>query len=264
MIHFISGLPRAGSTLLASLLRQNPEFHAHIQSPLGHITTALVGSFSQFANESALFASEEQRIDMLRGVFAGYYKGCPPVVFDSNRRWTAHLALLDRLFPGCKVICCVRPVAEIIDSFERLFQRDPTQISTVLSTQNTTLANRVGIMMAPDAVVGFSHQCLQDAYFGPYRHMLAILQFDHLVTDPLRCLKDLHKTLDLPWFSGYDPTKLQAPSGVELFDAFLGTPGLHTVRRRVDYVPQVSHIPAALARTLPRPFWINESITKDA
>ncbi|MBU0835751.1 MAG: sulfotransferase, partial [Gammaproteobacteria bacterium] len=26
--HFISGLPRSGSTLLAALLRQNPRFHA--------------------------------------------------------------------------------------------------------------------------------------------------------------------------------------------------------------------------------------------
>jgi hypothetical protein len=27
-IHFISGLPRSGSTLLAALPRQNPRFHA--------------------------------------------------------------------------------------------------------------------------------------------------------------------------------------------------------------------------------------------
>jgi sulfotransferase len=26
-IHFISGLPRSGSTLLAAILRQNPRFH---------------------------------------------------------------------------------------------------------------------------------------------------------------------------------------------------------------------------------------------
>jgi hypothetical protein len=31
-IHFISGLPRSGSTLLAAILRQNPHFHATISS----------------------------------------------------------------------------------------------------------------------------------------------------------------------------------------------------------------------------------------
>ncbi|MEZ2280070.1 MAG: sulfotransferase [Microcoleus sp.] len=33
--HFISGLPRSGSTLLAALLRQNPRFHSAMTSPIG-------------------------------------------------------------------------------------------------------------------------------------------------------------------------------------------------------------------------------------
>ena len=33
-IHFISGLPRSGSTLLAALLRQNPRFEAAMSGPL--------------------------------------------------------------------------------------------------------------------------------------------------------------------------------------------------------------------------------------
>lgn len=33
--HFISGLPRSGSTLLSALLLQNPRFHAGISSPVG-------------------------------------------------------------------------------------------------------------------------------------------------------------------------------------------------------------------------------------
>ena len=34
-IHFISGLPRAGSTLLSAILRQNSAFHAAMTSPVG-------------------------------------------------------------------------------------------------------------------------------------------------------------------------------------------------------------------------------------
>ena len=33
--HFITGLPRAGSTLLSALLLQNPRFHAGMTSPVG-------------------------------------------------------------------------------------------------------------------------------------------------------------------------------------------------------------------------------------
>ena len=33
--HFITGLPRSGSTLLSALLLQNPRFHAGMTSPVG-------------------------------------------------------------------------------------------------------------------------------------------------------------------------------------------------------------------------------------
>ena len=39
--HFISGLPRSGSTLLSALLRQNPSFHADISSPVALLMETL-------------------------------------------------------------------------------------------------------------------------------------------------------------------------------------------------------------------------------
>ena len=45
-IHFISGLPRSGSTLLAALLRQNPRFEAGMSGPLAGLFGALLGEMS--------------------------------------------------------------------------------------------------------------------------------------------------------------------------------------------------------------------------
>src|ERR1700685_2110174 len=41
-IHFISGLPRSGSTLLAAILRQNPAFRASMSTPLSAMFTGLL------------------------------------------------------------------------------------------------------------------------------------------------------------------------------------------------------------------------------
>ena len=41
VVHFISGLPRSGSTLLAAILRQNPRFHAGMSSPVASLFMAL-------------------------------------------------------------------------------------------------------------------------------------------------------------------------------------------------------------------------------
>jgi hypothetical protein len=41
-VHFISGLPRSGPTLLAGWLRQNPRFHAGMSGPVGGLFSMLV------------------------------------------------------------------------------------------------------------------------------------------------------------------------------------------------------------------------------
>ncbi len=41
-IHFISGLPRSGTTLLSTILNQNPRFSASISGPLARMVRAIV------------------------------------------------------------------------------------------------------------------------------------------------------------------------------------------------------------------------------
>jgi hypothetical protein len=74
-------------------------------------------------------------------------------------------------------------------------------------------------------------------------------------------LKDLHKALDIPWFDGYDLNNVENPPGIDLFDAFMGTPTLHQVKPVVKAYLSRPVTPAALASKLPPPFWINESVT---
>ena len=53
-MHFISGLPRSGSTLLSALLRQNPRFQAGMSGPLAGLFGALLGQMSA-RNEYSVF-----------------------------------------------------------------------------------------------------------------------------------------------------------------------------------------------------------------
>ena len=87
-IHFIAGLPRSGSTLLAGILKQNTRFHAGMTSPVGAMYMALEGAMSR-RNEAAVFIEDEQRRDVLKGLFSNYYAGIHKdrLVFDTNRAW---------------------------------------------------------------------------------------------------------------------------------------------------------------------------------
>ena len=120
-VHFISGLPRSGSTLLASLLRQNPRFHASVTSPVGLLVAALTQKMSG-GTEFSVFFDDRRRGAILRSLFAGYYDDIPAadVIFDTNRTWTSRASLLAALYPGCRIICCVRDVGWVIDKLRHL------------------------------------------------------------------------------------------------------------------------------------------------
>jgi sulfotransferase len=56
-LHFISGLPRSGPTLLSALLSQNPCFYAGMSGPVAGFFTSLLGQMSG-ANEFSVFLDE--------------------------------------------------------------------------------------------------------------------------------------------------------------------------------------------------------------
>lgn len=70
--HFISGLPRSGSTLLAGILRQNPCFYGAMSSPVaGLIQSCLeqIGAGGEFYT----FFDQQKRKDMCHALFDAYY-----------------------------------------------------------------------------------------------------------------------------------------------------------------------------------------------
>ena len=87
--HFISGLPRSGSTLLSAILRQNPRFHASMSGPMASMVDHTLEQMSG-RNEFSSFISNAQRNNIIHGLFNGYYKTIDkPVIFDTNRSWCA-------------------------------------------------------------------------------------------------------------------------------------------------------------------------------
>ena len=115
-VHFISGLPRSGSTLLAGILRQNSKFHAGMSSPVGALFNQLLNAMGA-TSEFSVFIDEAQRRDVLRGVFDGYYRKIHPekLVFDTNRVWCSRMPALMSLFPDSRVIACVRDPISVIE-----------------------------------------------------------------------------------------------------------------------------------------------------
>jgi len=121
--HFISGLPRSGSTLLSALLTQNPRFHASMSGPLAGLVGSLLERMSG-QNEFSVFIDDQQRETIIRSVIEGFYKeNKAEVIFDTSRAWCSHSTLINTLYPNAKIIACVREMPWIIDSIERLVDK---------------------------------------------------------------------------------------------------------------------------------------------
>jgi sulfotransferase len=256
--HFISGLPRSGSTLLSALLRQNPRFHAEMSSPVGGLFGSLLTDMSA-KNEGVMFIDDEQRKRILRGLFDNFYADHhAEVVFDTNRLWCTKLPALKSLFPEARIIACVRNVSWIVDSIERLVRKNAFQPSSIFGYQSGgTVYTRANGVAGSDGLVGFGFDALKEAVFGedaPDR--LCLVRYESLTANPKAAMKEIYSFLGEPAFE-HDFDNIEYDD--RGFDAKAGTPGLHTVQKRIHTNQRKTILPPDLFKRFENDaFWQNK------
>jgi len=249
-VHFISGLPRSGSTLLAALLRQNPRFHAAVQSPLADIVGGALRMMS--THESALFVTDAQRQRVLTGLIESYYGhlSTEVVAFDTSRAWTSMLPALAQLLPQARVICCVRNPAWIVDSFERLIQRNALRQSRMFGQDGYNVFSRAEALSK--GALGGALCGLRQAWFSEQAARLVGIRYDSLVSRPAKVMAGLYEILGESCFE-HDFEHVSYEE--EEFDSFLGAPGLHRVSGPIEAKPRSTILPPDIYRKFDEEFW---------
>lgn len=186
--------------------------------------------------EFAAFFSDDRRRAILRGVFDSYYGHLPSnsVIFDSSRSWTGKTALLAELLPQARIICCVRDVAWILDSIERLVRRNALQLSTLFGRKTGgSIYTRIESLMNPDTgLVGLAWSSLREAWFSESARTLIVIRYESLARQPQIVLDRLYEELEEPAFPhNFENVVYDEP----FYDAQIGLPGLHRVLPRVEY-----------------------------
>ena len=244
-MHFITGLPRAGSTLLAAVLKQNPRFHASMTSGLGSLVNGAMQIMSP-GSETALTLESKQREDILRGLFTNYYQSLTdrPVIFDTNRIWSARMPLLASLFPESKVIACVRDVPWVIDSLERQVRNNPYHFTRLFGQQGQgTVYSRAESLIQYDALVGRAYSGLKEAFYGEQASSLLIVEYELLAKAPEKVMPLVYQFLEEEYFEhDYNNVDYDAPE----FDEALGVSGLHKVRPKVELQSRRTILPPDL------------------
>ena len=122
----MAGLPRAGSTLLSTLLNQNPRFYSGPSSPvLG--TMYNIHDHFQVNELYTGYPKPDQVNSMVGSVIRHWYNDIEePVIFDKNRAWTARVPFIEGYIgQEARIIIPVRRVDEILASMLTMIHRNP-------------------------------------------------------------------------------------------------------------------------------------------
>lgn len=243
---------------MGALLRQNPNIHAAMSGPLAGLFDGLLAEMSA-RNEFSMFLDDAKRRRILLGLFESYYADCAAgVIFDTNRSWCARMPALAALFPEAKVIACVRELPWVVDSIERLVQRNVFSPSSIFDYRpGGTVYTRASQVAGQDGMVGGPYDALKQACYGAQRDRLLVVQYETLTTEPAKVMHAIYQFISEPDFQ-HDFAHVDYE--VTGFDERAGTPGLHVVSGAVKAEPRETVLPPDLfERFVHDAFWRDPS-----
>lgn len=217
-LHFVSGLPRSGSTLLTTLLYQNPLIHTEGLSGLCDVMWHTHQSLSVSQSISANYRQAHAH-QMVADLPARYYSETTrPVVIDKCRAWTVpdNVQMLKHyVTPQPKIIVLTRNPADIIASFKSLFERNGRDDFDTSGMADEFNRNMLSTQMAKDA------NDLETFLF---------VEFENLISNTQSELNRIYDFLDLePYLHDLANIVTMNPEN----DSVYGLAGMHHVRRTI-------------------------------
>ena len=229
--HFITGLPRSGSTLLTAILKQNPIFHASITDPLATLVKGVIET-SQDTPGMKSEVPVERRKNTVKGLFNGFYEHIDkPVIFNTNRAWTLLTPQVKEMYPNSKMIVCVRDINWILDSFETAHRRNPMSTNTVTGGLSGTVYSRVEMLMDEKGVVGFPYIGIKQAITSDEKNMLILVEYNQLCKTPEQVMKSIYSFIGEEYYQ-HDFNNVEG--SWDEYDAEIGIK-LHQVKRKVEF-----------------------------
>ena len=234
--YFDAGLPRSGSTLLGSLLNQNPLLHA---GPLSPVFEVMYYTKDRLCGEQALSYPKPKLFKKMVGTLIDtYYEDVDkPVVVDRCRAWPAHINLIkEYITSDPKILCTVRHPLDILASFIDLINnsRSISFIDKALLQQNMFITNdtRCNFMMNPGGIIWESMNALATAFRSNQTSHIHFIQYDDLVSDPKRVMQGIHSFLRLKPYE-YDFENVENKYREKDSEVY-GLPSMHEVRSKVE------------------------------
>jgi sulfotransferase len=205
--YFMSGLPRCGSTLLKSILNQNPDIHTNPVSPVMELMYYTEQYFK--ASEQYLaYPKPKNAHKIIKSYIENYYYDREEnIIIDHCRSWPNNIERIKNyITPNPKIICPVRNVNEILTSFIVMIRRNSDQISFVdrhLIENNIELNddNRCDHLMSDYGIVGQALWSQSQAFIKNDTKYLLMIEYDDLLSSSDETMKKIYDFLEIDYYS---------------------------------------------------------------
>lgn len=231
---FLSGLSRSGSTLLGSLLNQNPEIYVSPTSPLLDLFCETELNLLNF-KQNYTFDYDVVSKNIHKNIPYSFYEHIDKkIIIDKHRGWPKNINTAKNIItPNVKVICTYRPVQEVITSFIKLCNKDPDNIVDFRLKEN-------GMQITNDnRALYIWNELTYDVYdslrYGlkNHRECIHIVNYKNLVKNTQTELDKIYNFLNLPIYQ-HELQNIKNTCS-EQKDEVWGFSGLHDVRPNIEY-----------------------------
>ena len=203
--HFVSGMPRAGSTLLMNILGQNPRFHVTGTSGIMDVIFGIRNTWDKHVEFQAS-PDEEGKLRVMRGILDAYYANVDkPVVLDKSRGWLSLLEMAEILLGRkAKVLVPVRDLREILASWEKLWRETSKTRQRGEEPQFyyefQTVEGRCDVWVRGDQPIGLAFNRIKDAIQRGFRDRMHFVHFEKLTSQPEKTMRAIYDFLEEPHF----------------------------------------------------------------
>jgi len=233
--YFLSGLPRSGSTVLASILNQNPSVYVTPTSPMLDL---LIENQNVWHKTPSIIANPnpDQLTNVTRAMINSMWEHRPePIIIDKNRGWGKNMPASTILFEkDIKVIATIRDLPSIMASWLTLLHNNPNSYMDAKLRQykvEVSDDNRMAEMwfnMVKDCMDALK-VLKKDA-----ADRLLLINYDDLIKDPISSIESIEEFLGLPEHT-YDFDNIVSDTADDDMVAW-GLKGMHTVRPKLEKI----------------------------
>jgi hypothetical protein len=240
-LNFLCGLPRSGSTLLATLLNQHPEIYASPHSALLDGLYSIRETFihSESVNYGLRLSAYQKTLWTVPQIF--YQDIEKDIIFDKQFCWSTkeNYELAEKISTYPRFVLCYRPILEVLASFVAKSVDNPDfYLNKELESKNFYAKNYLSKNDALAEYLMTGHELISKSILGlAYAKQnekegnFKFVAYDDLVSDPQKVMCDI---FDFMKVESIDIKTERIENVFHYHDAVaLGVEGFHWIRPEI-------------------------------